>query len=290
MATALGIAPDGSGKGVDPLTHRRIIAAQWDNPGIIAGLTVVGAGLAYTVAAGAAVCSRSEVDGCSIAYWEGGTTPVVAAGDPSNPRIDVVYLVAHDLSQGDQDNQVTVGVLSGVPAASPVAPDLATVPGAVKLQSFLIPSGATSTASAQKTGTVDYALPYGASRGILARLGENIDGPVPSSESPFVATSLYFPTDRNVELKAFLCVYGSAGNAAARFVVDGVLYATREISFSGDWITHEPSTTVSVEAGSHTFGLAMVYYSGDMSAKFGLDGADNYPGRLLRITDLGPAQ
>lgn len=292
MATALGIAPDGSGKGVDPLTHRRIIAAQWDNPGIIAGLTVAGAGLAYTVAAGAAVCSRSEVDGCSIAYWEGGSTPAVAAGDPSNPRIDVVYLVAHDIGQGDPDNQVKVGVLSGAAAVSPVAPSLSSVPGAVKLQSWLVPAGAASMTSAQKTGNNDYALPYGASKGVLARLSENIDGAVSSSASPFVATSLYFPTDRNVELKAFLCVSGnSSGVAAARFIVDGVLYATRKIAYGTAWVTYEPSTTVTMEAGNHTFGLAMLNQSGGgFDAHFGVRDGDNYPGRMLRITDLGPAQ
>ena len=61
MTTALGVAPDPTGRGVDPPTHRRIIKAHWENTGIVCGLDVTGrSDLRYSVAAGVAVCSRGN--------------------------------------------------------------------------------------------------------------------------------------------------------------------------------------------------------------------------------------
>ena len=56
MTTALGVAPDSTGRGVDPPTHRRIIKAHWENVGVVCGLDVTGrTDLRYNVAAGVAV-------------------------------------------------------------------------------------------------------------------------------------------------------------------------------------------------------------------------------------------
>ena len=160
MTTAYGIAPDSTGSGLDPLTHRRIIKAHWANTGVICGLDVSGGtDLRYSVAAGAAVCSRGDADGYTEAYYNGGKTAAVKAGDPSNPRIDRIWVRANDISQGDSDNQVTVGVTQGTPSATPTAPSLPS--GCVRLVDMLMPAGATSTAKATMSGSQDYALPYG---------------------------------------------------------------------------------------------------------------------------------
>lgn len=116
MATALGVQPDSSGNGVTPLTHRKIIDALWTSTGIVTGLDVTGRNdLKYDVAAGVAICSRGDADGKTEAYWPGGQTTAVAAGDSTWPRIDRVWIKAHDMSQGDSDNQVVVGVTQGTP-------------------------------------------------------------------------------------------------------------------------------------------------------------------------------
>lgn len=161
--TALGIAPDESGSGVTPLTHRQILKAHWANTGVITGLAVSGrSDLTYAVAAGVAVCSRGSADGYTEAYWAGGTTPAVAAG-AANPRIDCIWIRADDPTQGDADNHVTVGVTQGTPSATPVAP---TVPaGCLKIMERLMPANATSTGASTANGTTSYAIPYGASTG-----------------------------------------------------------------------------------------------------------------------------
>jgi len=159
MSTALGIAPDASGEGTDPLTLRRIISARWARPGVVTGLTCSGrTDLRYQVAAGVAVCRRSATDGCTEAYWQGGTTSAVLAGDPSNPRVDVVYVIAHDPTQGDPDNKVSVGVAQGTPSTSPAKP--AVPAGAVAVAVMRMPAGATSTSSAQPVASYVEAVPY----------------------------------------------------------------------------------------------------------------------------------
>ena len=118
---ALGIAPNTGNIGVTPLVHRRILGAQFANCGIIDGLNVTGRNdLRYNVGAGVAVCSRGDSDGKTIAYHEGGQTPAVSAGDPSNPRIDIVWICAHNqLEYKDSDNYVPLGVTQGTPSANP---------------------------------------------------------------------------------------------------------------------------------------------------------------------------
>lgn len=117
--TALGIAPDSSGAGVTPLTHRQIIRAHWANTGIVSGLDVSGRGdLTYSVGAGMAVCSRGDADGYTEAYWAGGQTPAVSATG-SQPRIDCIWIRANDPTQGDADNHVVIGVTQGNASATP---------------------------------------------------------------------------------------------------------------------------------------------------------------------------
>ena len=140
---ALGIAPNTSNIGVTPLVHRRILGAQFANCGIIDGLNVTGRNdLRYNVGAGVAVCSRGDSDGKTIAYHEGGQTPAVSAGDPSNPRIDIVWICAHNqLEYKDSDNYVTLGVTQGTPSANPAEP---TIPaGCTMLRKMRMPAGAT---------------------------------------------------------------------------------------------------------------------------------------------------
>ena len=170
--TALGISPNVNGIGVTPLAHRRILGAQWANTGLVDGLNVTGrSDLRYNVSAGVAVCSRGDADGKTLAYFEGGQTGAVSAGDPSNPRIDIVWICAHNqMEYKDADNFVVVGVTQGTPGANLPEP---TIPaGCTMLRKMKMPAGATSTAAAVQMWSADYAIPYGAS---LGKIGENWD-------------------------------------------------------------------------------------------------------------------
>ena len=306
MTTAYGIAPDSTGSGLDPLTHRRIIKAHWANTGVICGLDVSGGtDLRYNVAAGAAVCSRGDADGYTEAYFNGGKTPAVKAGDPSNPRIDRIWIRANDISQGDSDNQVTVGVTQGTPSATPTAPALPS--GCVRLMDMVMPAGATSTAKAIKSGGQLYAVPYGASLGRIAASRVTAEYTVVEDKQwhEQVRISFTLPTKRNVCLRWKACsTVGSDGGASANdrqgsyFVqcrADGNII--NDIPSSGEGLTGQMadeilstrySTTellewdATLDAGTHQIA---VWVQGNISYL-------TYPvmlrSRLLEAVDRGP--
>lgn len=298
--TALGIMQASDGAGLDPLTHRRIIMSRWANTGVITGLSVTGrTDLRYNVSAGCAVVSRSDSDGYAEAYFEGGQTDAVSAGDASNPRVDIIWIKANDLQQGDADNRVHIGVTQGTPSSNPVAP--AAPAGCLVLMQMRMPAGATSTNSAVKNSSITFALPYGASFGILDRVGENIDGTVDfNSKSEFLSQSVYLPTDRNIQMHAYLCVSspgkrGEVGVAAVQFYVDGEIYTTRKVEYTENWVTYEPTANIQLEAGTHRLGIAMYNEQGiGFEAHYSHNDPDDrgnfYVGRVLVIKDEGVAQ
>ncbi|NMN02791.1 hypothetical protein [Bifidobacterium panos] len=241
MTTALGIAPDSAGKGVDPLTHRKVLQSHWASVGIVTGLGVSGrSDLKYNVAAGVAVCSRGSADGYTEAYFGGGATAAVSAGDPSNPRVDRIWIKARDLTQGDADNQVVIGVTQGTPSASPVAPS--TPAGCVRLLDMTLPAGATSTQKATPPHSADYAIPYGVSVGVLATANVNQQYEIPEDKQWKKRVSVRFTvqTDRtvNIKWKARASCGSDNSNMASYFVqlrVDGSVINSG-VNLASSWI------------------------------------------------------
>lgn len=310
--TALGIMQDASGNGVDPHTHRKCIQARWGNVGIVTGLAVTGrSDLKYNVAAGVAVTSRSSSDGYCEAYWEGGQTPAVAAGNASNPRIDLVWIKANDLQQGDDDNRVHVGVTSGTPSASPKAP--ACPAGCTPIAYMKLPANATSTSGAQASGSRPFATPYGATLGRIGYYHDTSKGNVDTklrAKSTRYSRSVNLPTDRVVELVFTASAYCSGDadddNSSwyVAFVMDG-----DEIAYSGGefYLNTQTCQTVQkrfiieVPAGSHSFAVVTAWTSGeacpavrsgsyssqDPSASTSFSGT--FPGRIFEIWDRGIA-
>ena len=206
MSTALGVAPDSEGQGCDALTHRRVIAAQWESPGVVSGLVVSGRqDLRYGVSPGVAVCSMGDADGMSIAWWDGAGDPAtenkVDAGDSAYPRIDAIYIISYT---GQPDNKVHVKVQQGTPSASPVEPEVEA--GGLVVGYRMMPAGAMSTASAMEHGDVDYAIPYGARMGRIgygSNTGTNLQNWSEKekwwSQAPTVTRMM--PTDRLVTVR-----------------------------------------------------------------------------------------
>lgn len=263
---ALGIAPDINGAGVTPLAHRHILAAQWANTGLVDGMNVTGRNdLRYNVSAGVAVCSRGETDGKTIAYFEGGQTGAVAAGDPSNPRIDIVWVKANNaLEYKDPDNYVTVGVTQGMPGANPPEP---TIPaGATMLRKMKMPAGATSTSSAIQMWSADYAIPYGASLGKIAENWMRQDYHGSNEVKKFFyeqQVEFDLPSDRMLELefKCNMSAYGVAYNDTSKrcewamgFQIDNkdLDHSCANFISYGAWETHETSYVTAVSKGHHT--------------------------------------
>ena len=296
--TALGIAPDSTGAGVDPLTHRRVIASHWNNVGVVSGLKCSGrSDLSYSLSAGVCVTQRSGSDGMCEAYFPGGTV-ATKAGDASNPRYDLVYVKSGDPTQGDADNHVTAGVVQGTPSASPTVPGAPA--GATAVDTILVPAGMTATTAGTSTGEVSYAIPYGASLGLLAQTVDNNQGEAfdhggsPRQEHPI---SFYVPTRRLVELEFYVTMTKTDTVAASEasiwlgFYLDGKLLETAggEVSVEGTYQTFRTSAYVTVGRGTHTVMTGTKLQGGSVKFLAGKIGNLYYKPRTFSVWDRGLA-
>lgn len=298
MTTALGVSCDDDGNGVTPLTHRHIIGGFFQNRGIMDGLGVSGrSDLTYQVAEGVAVCSRGDSDGKTLAYWPGGASPAVSAGDPSNPRIDVVWIRSLNKPEyaDDASNQVEVGVTQGVASVSPVEPTIPT--DATPLRAMLMPAGATATQAASATKDVTYCIPFGSAGRQVAYFRIANDFTL-SSKTPvaYCKCKITLPTDRRLQLRLLMNFCAHAANGALDFSkyselfmafrIDGTEVGRRHFVVGyGSW-ADKPAVIedVSCGRGEHTLDVIMWVGNGT-SADFHGGGL---PGVVLTATDLGP--
>lgn len=254
MVTALGVAPDQQGNGLDALTHRRIIAAHWNNTGIVSGLNVSGAAvLHYQAQAGLAVCSQGWADGAVEAYWPGGlTVEGVSAGDSAYGRVDTIYLMAHT---GSPDNQVSLHVAQGQPSANPMPAGIPS--GALCLQRMYMPAGATSTWSASPWGGIDYAIPYGASLGQIGYAQRTDSGGpdwVSAEQHQLSLQTSWLPTDRLVDVKwtyRASTTQAGVGSHVVRLYVDDQLVsdALDECPVFDPWVRSSCSWRIALSGG-----------------------------------------
>ena len=116
-----------------------------------------GSGMAVTVAAGACVVANSSGStsgGYLFSSMSSGTLTVTAAS-LSNPRIDLVCATVSDV--GSSSSFAELQIITGTPAASPVAPAL---PGnSLSLATVTVPANSTSISSGNiaTTGTLTVA-------------------------------------------------------------------------------------------------------------------------------------
>ena len=307
MTTALGVAPDANGVGLDPLTHRLLIKQHWNNTGVVMGLTVSGRGdLRYQVSAGAAICSMSAADGYTEAYWNGGVTEnVVDAGDRTYSRIDVVYMLSNT---GTTDNKVHVRVAQGTPSASPVIPSLPA--GAQPLAYRLMPANGSTTNSATPWGNTDYAIRAGEQTGKLGQFWDktpDLHG-APTHQLVYHEFPVRFtiPTDRLIEF-VFDANYSSSTSDfcewACGFEIDPPdMKDTSDYSLDGStqnfrsedsWESHNNTFRANVTAGTHTayvcdwvqHGPAPVFHYGKNASGHGA-----FVGRRFQVFDRGVAK
>ena len=290
MSTAFGVQQTAAGIGTTASDMRHILAAQWACTGVVDGLSVTGGtSLAYAVASGVAVCSRGTSDGKTLAWFAGGNSPAVAASDATSPRIDVVWIAAHDAAQGDADNLVTLGVTQGKPAATPVAPTIPTY--ATQLAQMLMPAGATTTANATSTAGVGYAIPYGSTLGLLLEKVDTSNGVTFSGTRTVVSGSFTLPTDRLVTVNHIFTgcnVSGSFTNGSSvyvHFLLDGVEMHTHEQkTWPNIAASYFTSFSRVIEAGTHT--ISMTYVSqGDSYREYYSNGG--WAGQVIQVVDAG---
>lgn len=293
---ALGVRNSGA-DGTTPLALRLALAALFPQSGILSGLGVSGSSsLAYSVAAGVAVCTRGAGDGSTIAPVAAGSTPAVAANGTGYPRIDAVWVTAHDLDQGDSDNHVALGVTQGTAAASPARPTAPTY--ATVLAYMRLPAGATTTAQATVEARGDLAAASGGTLGLLGEAALNADREVSTGGSwddfYTVAVTVTVPSRHlvRVDYRATLVTPGdNTGWTRVRpyLTVDGneVKGSRRKWpAWTGPELTHSSSCATELAAGTHVVELHLAYDGGDWGLSI-VDGGTG--GAALSVWDEGAA-
>lgn len=287
--TAFPVRQTSEGVGCTDFAMRRIFGALYPDTGIVTGLTVTGGNsLGYTVAEGVAVCSKGEADGSTLAYCEGGTV-AVKANSASNPRIDVVWVTAHDVTQGDSDNLVTLGVTQGTAAASPTEPAIPAY--ATKLAAMQMPAGATTTASATQYGKAPVAVPYGATMGLLGEYVDEswVDAPYDSTWRVVGTVTLTLPTRRLVEVVHETRCHASTESSSSFYLklnVDGADVTDggdEQIVFS-NWVRGSWRYIAELDAGTHVVNVYQKQNTYSPAGKVAIDGW-----RCTRCWDRGLA-
>ncbi|MGE0399952.1 MAG: hypothetical protein AB7T06_24770 [Kofleriaceae bacterium] len=86
-------------------------------------------------------------------------TVTIAAANPTNPRIDLVYIQVRDAFYSGANNDAIAGVVTGTPAASPVVP--ATPANAVAVATVAVGAGVTTIVNANISRVVGRAALLG---------------------------------------------------------------------------------------------------------------------------------
>lgn len=300
MSSSLGTQQNSNGDGLTPLDHRMILQALYPNNGVLSGLEVrANSDLTYQVAKGVGVTSRGVSDGSRLFYWSGGKTPAVSAGDPSNPRIDIVWAKADDPTIETESVAVRVGVTSGTPSASPARPQLPS--GVTELMSFTVQPGTSNLSTgAVAQSSVQYAIPYGSSLGLLGETHDSRNGSGDTTVNKFFvehATKIYVPTDRLVELEYNIC--GSSRSSVetswyAGFMVDGAHLpnAGGEFALVRTIASQTHTFLTTLTRGYHTVAMYTGLTNGPGPRFFhgARDANTSFNGRTLRVWDRGVAQ
>lgn len=292
MSVAFGVR-QANGVGTSDTDIRRMLRYKWANTGVVGGLAVKGTSrLVYHVAEGMAICSKGDGDGYTEAYFPGGDTPEVKSNEGGNPRIDVVWITAHDASQGDSDNLVTLGVTQGTPSASPVEPDIPTY--AVRLGAFRMGAGAATTSGAVATSGVDYAIMSGASLGILMDKTNNENGRTFGSTVEWknvVSGTINLPTDRLLSIGITLTTGnedgGYSGSNYCHLYIDGSLYRAFEYPIqAGRATSYFYVENLTLGAGRHTVSINLV----SATCRWRTYAGGTWAGQRVCVTDLGLAK
>lgn len=296
MSVALGVPQSNSGVGTSALEMRKIIGSLFGNKGVVEGLNVKGtSSLYYTVDSGVAACSKGESDGYTLAYYPGGNTPSVQSNTSGQSRIDTIWLTSHDIQNGDKDNLVTIGVSQGTPSSSPVEPKIPS--DATPIAHMLLPAGATSTQNAFVISERAYAIPYGASVGVLLdKTDTSYKGIYKGSAYTYASGQIYVPTDRLLSVKLTETTWAwhpSTHDWVGSGYVDWMLDGLVQTAFRFTNYPDTPTTCcfediVEVSAGFHTISARLWGSDTAPASDLWLDyKTEAWPGQRLVVVDSG---
>lgn len=275
-------APQADGTGTQPVDLQRIVGAQYATSGILptGGVTVTGTGsMTYKITAGAVILKTPAGLGLLHAVEEQtiNTLPAPSTGS----RTDRVVM--------DADGRIYIT-------------EGATPAGGITLAVFTVMAGVTATVNAQQSVDRSYAIPAGASLGLLHKFHDPANDVTGNPNAMTLGNGRFvLPSDRLVRfdlthcLSAIQKVGNTATEAAAvrwRVYIDNAL----ELAFTTRvaWTipqTNFMSFTKQLAPGAHT-----VHYVQDQIEGFSTGfkhhkgTAAGYPGNRFEVWDAGAAR
>lgn len=286
VSVGFGMGPDQNGTSTQPENIQVITAAEYANPGILAGCEVsTGTDMRYKVAAGAVIIALDKSHYVKCAVDEQYTAPVTAPA--TGTRTDIIY-VKQNLPTANGNNAVVVGVGATLPV------------NAQEIARYTVSAGATASNQFTRTGNTIYARPIG---GMLGLLGDAVDMDTSEHTSELLtrgSVSIYVPTDRYCELSLASCVstsdtngnvFDETGSVVYKFYQDGNLIATWERPYNRYWDIKQYVRGVTMQAGRHTFSYTVQRRfvpsgaSGKWKVRYGY--TEKFPGDYFAITDRG---
>lgn len=177
---AIHTPPSWLQNGSHPAENDRLTTqALWATTGIISpsslAVTANGpANMSVNVASGwcAIVGTIQPNMGTYVAFNDATVNLVIAAANPTNPRIDVVCVTVNDSYYTGSTDNVVIQVITGTPAGSPVAPSIPA--NSIALANVAVAAGALSITSGNITDqrvSVTTNLPIGDITGVTAGTG-----------------------------------------------------------------------------------------------------------------------
>lgn len=155
-----------------------IVGYSSATPGTDFAVSYSGSGLTVTVQTGEAQIPGTSVTTQSSYYIRASSTTSLtpAAADPSNPRIDLIYLQVNDVAYGGGTNNATCSIATGTPTSGATLTNLSGAPSvptsSLAIAYVQIPAGATTITNSNiqnQTATSGSAGGY-----IMATLSPNI--------------------------------------------------------------------------------------------------------------------
>lgn len=254
MSGSLATKQNSAGVGLSASDYRKILQGLYPVDGIIKGGTVSGnVGLTYHVSETIANISNGG-DGTRIAYYPGGDTPAVSAGDASNSRIDAVWLKANDPDLDNDSSEVVIGVTQGTPSANPVAPSIET--GKLRLANMLVLPSVTNMATGSSVASKkNYSIPYGAQLGRIGYGSNNDTVPQDMKDRWYLQNfcDVTVPTDRLVDVRWTGRASNDDSSYYLKCVVDGVDISDGldEMTVFDTWERKQFVYTPILTAGTH---------------------------------------
>ena len=240
-------APLADGTGTTPADLQRIVGAQYASSGILptGGVTVSGtSSMAYRVTAGAVVLKTAA--GLGMLYPVETQTVNTIPAPATGSRTDRVVMN-------------TDGLVYVTQGAAPA--------GGITLGLFTVPAGITATTAAQQSADRNFAIPAGASLGVLASWTDP-GGVTTTTASQTRATArVYLPSDRTVRIDLSATVRAStatAGSMRMTVEIGTDVVRTMWVPYGAQWTTTAASWSATLREGAHTLRVKTEVVSGGL--------------------------